>query len=61
MWHRKGRTKTVGYGVLGVPFNRRCTVDDDSVEQLQHVVITEWDKLAYSGSLTASSMNDVNR
>jgi len=44
-WHRiAGKTLVTLFGVL---FNRRCTTGNDSVEQLQHVVITEWDKLAF--------------
>jgi len=51
MWRRIARTKTVVLFLM--PFNRWCTADDNSVEKLQHMIITEWDKLSRGGSLTA--------
>ena len=46
--------------MFGVPFNRRCTADDDSnsVEKLQHVIVTEWTNSG-SGSLAEPSMNGI--
>jgi len=29
-----------------VPFNRWCNAGNDTVEKLQHVIVSEWDKLS---------------
>jgi len=44
MCSRIARTKQ-WITLFGMPLNRRCTAGDDSVEQLQHVIIIAWGKL----------------